>query len=128
MLSKLLTEHAFPNVCIYGDMKTDVRLQRIRQFKAREYVILVSTQLLGRGVDVEHVNVVINYDFPAKVDEYMHRVGRAGRFGTKGLAISFVSNDDEVQLMEEVQLRFAVDVPALPPTIDSSLYELKDKN
>ena len=98
----------------------------MRQFKAREYVILVSTQLLGRGVDVEHVNVVINYDFPAKVDEYMHRVGRAGRFGTKGLAISFVSNNDEVKLMEDVQMRFAIDVPQLPATIDTSLYELKD--
>ena len=99
----------------------------MRQFKAREYVILVSTQLLGRGVDVEHVNVVINYDFPTKVDEYMHRVGRAGRFGTKGLAISFVSDSEEVKMMEEVQMRFAIDIPKLPESIDSSLYQLNSK-
>ena len=71
---------------------------------------------------MERVNVVINYDFPDKADEYLHRVGRAGRFGTKGLAISFISSPENAQIMEQVQLKFAVDVPSLPDTIDSSLY------
>ena len=53
--------------------------------------ILVTTDLFGRGIDIERVNIVINYDFPDSSDQYLHRVGRAGRFGTKGLAISFIS-------------------------------------
>jgi ATP-dependent RNA helicase UAP56/SUB2 len=51
---------------------------------------LVSTDLFGRGIDIERVNVVINYDFPDDSDQYLHRVGRAGRFGTKGIAISIL--------------------------------------
>ena len=56
--------------------------------------ILVSTDLFGRGIDIERVNIVINYDFPDQSDQYLHRVGRAGRFGTKGLAISFISRPE----------------------------------
>lgn len=59
-----------------------------QEFNSR---ILVSTDLFGRGIDIERVNIVINYDFPDEFDQYLHRVGRAGRFGTKGLAISFIS-------------------------------------
>ena len=103
-------------------MSTEARLENFKQFKSFQYRILVSTQLFGRGIDVEKVNVVINYDFPEKADEYLHRVGRAGRFGTKGLAISFISTKEDAEIMERVQLKFAVDVPTLPDTIDTSLY------
>lgn len=71
---------------------------------------------------MDKVNVVINYDFPETANEYLHRVGRAGRFGTKGLAISFVTTEEDQKRMEEVQMKFAVDVPPLPDTIDKSLY------
>lgn len=100
----------------------ETRLENFKKFKNFEVLILISTQLFGRGIDVERVNVVINYDFPEKADEYLHRVGRAGRFGTKGLAISFISTPEDAQIMEQVQLKFAVDVPSLPDTIDTSLY------
>lgn len=53
-------------------------------FKDFSKRILVSTDLFGRGIDIERVNIVINYDFPDQSDQYLHRVGRAGRFGTKG--------------------------------------------
>lgn len=103
-------------------MQTETRLENFKEFKEFKYRILVSTQLFGHGIDVEKVNVVINYDFPEKADEYLHRVGRAGRFGTKGLAISFISTQQDVETMEKVQVKFAVDVPTLPDTIDTSLY------
>ena len=103
-------------------MPTDMRLDNFKKFKQFEVRILISTGLFGRGIDVERVNVVINYDFPDKADEYLHRVGRAGRFGPTGLAISFISSPENAQIMEQVQLKFAVDVPSLPDTIDSSLY------
>lgn len=121
-LSNILNRDQFNNTCITGDMKVEDRLEHFKKFKSFQYRILVSTQLFGRGIDVDKVNVVINYDFPEKADEYLHRVGRAGRFGTKGLAISFVTTEDDIKRMEEVQMKFAVDVPALPDTIDKSLY------
>jgi len=52
---------------------------------------MVATNILGRGIDIERVNIVINYDMPEDDDTYLHRVGRAGRFGTKGLSITFVT-------------------------------------
>lgn len=121
-LSRILESDSFHNICITGDMRTEMRLENFKKFKNFEVLILISTQLFGRGIDVERVNVVINYDFPEKADEYLHRVGRAGRFGTKGLAISFISTPEDAQIMEQVQLKFAVDVPSLPDTIDTSLY------
>eukprot|EP00479_Gromia_sphaerica_P000688 TRINITY_DN1084_c0_g1_i1.p1 TRINITY_DN1084_c0_g1~~TRINITY_DN1084_c0_g1_i1.p1 ORF type:complete len:78 (+),score=12.42 TRINITY_DN1084_c0_g1_i1:325-558(+) len=65
---------------------------RFRNFKER---ILVSTDLFERGVDIERVNIVINYDMPNDSDSYLHRVGRAGRFGTRGLSITFVGNEED---------------------------------
>lgn len=56
---------------------------------------MVATEVFGRGIDIEKINIVFNFDMPKKSDEYLHRVGRAGRFGTKGLAISFVETDED---------------------------------
>jgi len=65
---------------------------------------------------------VINYDIPESADQYLHRVGRSGRFGTKGLAITFVSSAEDQKILEEVQSRFVVEVKELPNVIDSSTY------
>jgi len=70
--------------------------------------ILVTTDIFGRGIDVEKINIVINFDMTNESDQYLHRVGRAGRFGTKGLAISFISSDEDNKILEEVQSRFEV--------------------
>ena len=64
--------------------------------------ILVTTDIFGRGIDVEKINIVINFDMANESDQYLHRVGRAGRFGTKGLAIPFFTNDDDNKILEEI--------------------------
>ena len=63
---------------------------------------MVTTDVLGRGIDVERVNIVFNYDMPTDSDQYLHRVGRAGRFGTKGLAISFLATEDDEKVMKDI--------------------------
>lgn len=68
------------------------------------------------------MNIVINYDMAAATDDYLHRVGRAGRFGTKGLAISFISSEEDTKTLEEIQKRFEIEIEDMPETIDSSLY------
>jgi len=125
-LNKLLEECNFPSICIYGGRSMDqkTRMANFKEFKDFNKRILVTTDLCGRGIDIERVNIVINYDMPDDPNQYLHRVGRAGRFGTKGLAISFVaegSTDDE-KVLTDVQARFDVTLPALPDSIDISTY------
>merc|ERR1719187_1220343 len=116
----MLQKCFFPSMCIHSDLKQEERLDRYRKFKEYQSRILVSTNLFGRGVDIERVNIVINYDMPQDSDEYLHRVGRAGRFGTKGLAITFVSTADEGETMKTIQERFKVKVTPLPNEIQTS--------
>merc|ERR1711977_292042 len=118
-LAKLLNSGQFPTVFIHGRMKQEERIRRFSDFKNYGKRILVSTDLMGRGIDINKVNVVINYDLPPlekhnennesekdavydrAVDQYLHRVGRAGRFGTKGLAITFVSSPADATLLNK---------------------------
>jgi ATP-dependent RNA helicase UAP56/SUB2 len=134
-LNKLLQECNFPSICIYGKLPQEERLSRYQQFKDFKKRILVATDIFGRGIDIERVNIVINYDMPvvtekdvfsasASADAYLHRVGRAGRFGTKGLAISFVvkDNKEDSEVLNTVQSRFEVNIDSLPDEIDTATY------
>mmetsp|Transcript_10809 Transcript_10809/g.27370 ORF Transcript_10809/g.27370 Transcript_10809/m.27370 type:complete len:426 (-) Transcript_10809:295-1572(-) len=121
-LNRLLTECNFPSICIHGGMKQAERIAQYKSFKDFNARILVATDLFGRGIDIERVNVVVNYDFPDESDQFLHRVGRAGRFGTKGLAISFISSEQDQEILSKVQSRFEVNIPELPDEIDMSTY------
>ncbi|XP_035683595.1 spliceosome RNA helicase DDX39B [Branchiostoma floridae] len=121
-LAQLLVEQNFPAIAIHRAMGQEERLKRYNQFKNFERRILVATNLFGRGMDIERVNIVFNYDMPEDSDTYLHRVARAGRFGTKGLAITFVSDENDAKVLNEVQDRFEVNVSELPDEIDISSY------
>lgn len=121
-LSQLLVEQNFPAIAIHSAMTQEERLSKYQQFKNFEKRLLVATDLFGRGMDIERVNIVVNYDAPIDSDTYLHRVARAGRFGTKGLAITFVSDDADSKVMNQVQDRFDISVPELPDELDLSLY------
>jgi|Transcript_90194 ATP-dependent RNA helicase UAP56/SUB2 len=121
-LNKLLVDSNFPSMALHSRMSQPDRIAKYKSFKELAARILVSTDLAGRGIDIERVNVVINYDFPKDADQYLHRVGRAGRFGTKGLSVSFVSDDPANEILEQVQKRFEVAIPELPDAIDTSTY------
>jgi len=122
MLAKILNDENFPSLCTYGKMDQKERIERYKEFKSFGKRIMVATNLLGRGVDFERVNIVINYDMPEDADTYLHRVGRAGRFGTKGLAISFIAEETDKKVLDAVRAKFVVDLPVLPDKIDSSTY------
>jgi len=121
-LAQLLIEQNFPAIAIHRGMTQEERLSRYQQFKEFQKRILVATNLFGRGMDIERVNIVFNYDMPEDTDTYLHRVARAGRFGTKGLAITFVSDEGDAKILNEVQDRFEVDITELPDEIDLSSY------
>jgi len=121
-LNELLVECKFPSIAIYSSLKQEERIERYKQFKDFRKRIMVATDLFGRGIDIERVNIVINYDIPESSDSYLHRVGRAGRFGTKGLGITFVSSEEDSKVLNDVQNRFEVNITELPETIDQSSY------
>merc|ERR1719335_115156 len=121
-LDKLLVECNFPSIAIHSGLNQEERITRYKSFKEFQKRIMVSTDLFGRGIDIERVNIVINYDMPGDSDSYLHRVGRAGRFGTKGLAISFVSGDEDAEVLKKVQSRFEVNITDMPAQIDTTAY------
>jgi len=121
-LAQLLVEQNFPAIAIHRAMTQEERLSRYQQFKDFQKRILVATNLFGRGMDIERVNIVFNYDMPEDSDTYLHRVARAGRFGTKGLAVTFVSDEADAKVLNDVQERFDVSIPELPEEIDISSY------
>ncbi|KAL3134961.1 DEAD-box ATP-dependent RNA helicase 15 [Trebouxia sp. C0009 RCD-2024] len=128
-LAELLEKCQFPATYITAQMEQKRRLEVYSTFKRGVKRLLVSTDLIGRGIDIEGVNVVFNYDMPETdqkhgngADTYLHRVGRAGRFGTKGLAITFVSSEADSLVLNQVQERFDVDITTLPDHIDKELY------
>lgn len=98
-------------------------IKRYKEFKEFNKRICVATDVFGRGIDIERINLAINYDLPADADSYLHRVGRAGRFGTKGLSISFVSSEEDEKVLKEIEKRFEVALPEYPEGgVDSSTY------
>ena len=121
-LNKIINKEGFPSNACYRSMEMQERIKVYNQFKEGKFRIMICTDLFGRGIDIEKINVVINFDMPNESDQYLHRVGRAGRFGTKGLAISFISSQEDTDVLNDVQSRFEVKVEDLPTTIDKSTY------
>ncbi|KAF2005258.1 P-loop containing nucleoside triphosphate hydrolase protein [Amniculicola lignicola CBS 123094] len=122
-LDKLLRECNFPSTAVHSGINQEERIKRYKEFKEFQTRICVSTDIFGRGIDVERINVAINYDMPEKADAYLHRVGRAGRFGTKGLSISFVSSQDDEAVLKSIEERFEVALPEFPADgVDASSY------
>lgn len=118
-LNRLLCEQKFPSMAIHGEFSQKQRESLFQKFKNVEARILVTTDVFARGVDVERVNIVVNYDMPYDSDTYLHKVGRAGRFGTKGLTITFSSSDEDNTLLKKIQERFLVKIEPLPESIKS---------
>lgn len=121
-LNRILKKAMFPSACMHANLTQKKRLEAYKKFKEYKTRILISTNLFGRGVDVERVNIVINFDMSSDSNEYLHRVGRAGRFGTKGLSITFITDEEDKKVLADVQSRFEVKVTPLPDEIDASAY------
>ncbi|CAJ0637742.1 6883_t:CDS:2, partial [Entrophospora sp. SA101] len=97
-------------------------IARYKSFKDFQKRIMVATDVFGRGIDIERVNIVVNYDMPDGPDSYLHRVGRAGRFGTKGIAITFVADQDDADILFKVQERFEVNITEMPAEVEVNDY------
>ena len=78
------------------------RNQIIKEFRAGKMRVLISTDLLSRGIDIQQISIVINYDLPKDLENYIHRIGRSGRYGRKGVAVNFITNYD-VDKMKRIE-------------------------
>lgn len=85
---------------MHGDMDQQQREVIMKEFRSGSSRILITTDLLARGIDVQQVSLVINYDLPVSKENYIHRIGRGGRFGRKGVAVNFVTNEDFAVMRE----------------------------
>ncbi|KAJ1730754.1 translation initiation factor eIF4A [Coemansia biformis] len=97
-LTDKLRERDFTVSAMHGEMEQAQRSAIMKEFRSGSSRILITTDLLARGIDVQQVSLVINYDLPTSHENYIHRIGRGGRFGRKGVAINFVTDDDVPQL------------------------------
>jgi len=103
----------FPIASIHGDMPQKDRESIMNDFRAGKVRQLVATDLVGRGLDVSQVSLVINYDVPTSKEFYIHRIGRSGRFGRKGVAINFVKSE-EVDLLRGIETHYSTSIAEMP--------------
>ncbi|WOG81466.1 hypothetical protein DCAR_0100613 [Daucus carota subsp. sativus] len=99
-----------------GDMDQNTRDIIMREFRSGSSRVLITTDLLARGIDVQQVSLVINYDLPTQPENYLHRIGCIGRFGRKGFAINFVTKDDD-RMLVDIQKFYNVVVEELPANV-----------
>lgn len=112
-LSRAMLKANFPVTAMHGGMTISERNDILLAFRAGTSRVLVCTDLLARGIDIQSLSLVINFDLPAMEENYLHRVGRTGRHGRKGLAINFVSPAEE-RMMEAITSHYKIDLPPLP--------------
>nr|CCC95450.1 unnamed protein product [Trypanosoma congolense IL3000] len=116
LLAKKMTKEKFTVSFMHGDMPQAERDEIMRNFRDGKSRVLISTDLWSRGIDVEQISLVLNYDLPFSREQYIHRIGRTGRMGRKGLAISFVKHD-ELRLLRDIEQFYATQIEELPANI-----------
>ncbi|EDK36455.1 eukaryotic initiation factor 4A [Meyerozyma guilliermondii ATCC 6260] len=115
LTTKLKAEN-FTVSAIHADLPQSDRDTIMNEFRSGSSRILIATDLLARGIDVQQVSLVINYDLPANKENYIHRIGRGGRFGRKGVAINFVT-DEDVGMMREIEKFYSTQIEEMPANI-----------
>jgi len=112
-LVKQLSSHGFTLEYIHGDMEVSERKKRMEDFRAGSTRVLISTDLLARGIDVQQVSLVINYEMPIQRENYVHRIGRSGRYGKKGVAINLICGG-EIECIKEIEEHYETIIEELP--------------
>ncbi|GIY96000.1 eukaryotic initiation factor 4A-II [Caerostris extrusa] len=101
---------------LHGDMDQKERDIIMREFRSGSSRVLITTDLLARGIDVQQVSLVINYDLPTNRENYIHRIGRGGRFGRKGVAINFVTDDDK-RVLRDIEQFYNTQIEEMPMNV-----------
>lgn len=121
LLAKKITELGYSCYYIHAKMKQPDRNRVFHEFRSGSTRHLVCSDLFTRGIDIQSVNVVINFDFPKTAETYLHRIGRSGRFGHLGLAINLITYEDRFSLFK-IEQELSTEIKPIPPEIDRNLY------
>ncbi|PJF18548.1 ATP-dependent RNA helicase dhh1 [Paramicrosporidium saccamoebae] len=121
LLAKKITELGYSCFYIHAKMPQADRNRVFHDFRNGKCRNLVSTDLFTRGIDIQAVNVVINFDFPKNAETHLHRIGRSGRFGHLGVAVNLVTYEDRFNLYR-IEQELGTEIAPIPPTIDTKLY------
>ena len=113
VLSNKLINNNFSVASIHGDMTQSIRDKIVKDFREGHSRVLITTDLLSRGIDIQQISLVINYDIPKEIESYIHRIGRSGRYGRKGVAINFVTNYDKEKI-QQIESYYATEIQELP--------------
>jgi translation initiation factor 4A len=112
-LAKTLDEKEYSVSLLHGDLPSDSREKLMDDFRIGRTRVLITTDLLARGIDVQGVSCVLNFDLTSSLETYIHRIGRAGRFGRKGIAINLVSQKD-AHFLKQIQRYYSTEIQELP--------------
>jgi len=115
-LTEKMHQRDFTVSAMHGDMDQKERDVIMREFRSGSSRVLITTDLLARGIDVQQVSLVINYDLPTNRENYIHRIGRGGRFGRKGVAINFVTDDDKRSL-QDIEKFYNTQIDEMPMNV-----------
>ncbi|KAF8939955.1 translation initiation factor eIF4A [Dissophora ornata] len=115
-LTEKLTARDFTVSAIHSDMEQTQREVIMKEFRSGSSRVLIATDLLARGIDVQQVSLVINYDLPTNKENYIHRIGRGGRFGRKGVAINFVTAED-TRMLREIEQFYSTQILEMPMNV-----------
>jgi len=121
LLAKKITELGYSCFYIHAKMLQSHRNRVFHDFRNGACRNLVSSDLFTRGIDIQAVNVVINFDFPKNSETYLHRIGRSGRYGHLGLAINLITYEDRFNLYK-IEQELGTEIKPIPPVIDKGLY------
>ncbi|KAL5961171.1 ATP-dependent RNA helicase FAL1 [Taenia solium] len=116
-LSKRLCMDGFTATAAHGDLDQATRDRVMNEFRAGRSRILVTTDIWARGIDVQTVGLVVNYDLPQTAPVYLHRIGRSGRFGRRGLAISFVAGGNDAAHLNSIAKTYSITISPTPPNL-----------
>ncbi|OQR66862.1 eukaryotic initiation factor 4A-I-like [Tropilaelaps mercedesae] len=112
-LTEKMTDRDFTVSSLHGDMTQQERDVIMRAFRSGSSRVLITTDLLARGIDVQQVSLVINFDLPTNRENYIHRIGRGGRFGRKGVAINLITEDDK-RILKDIESFYNTEVEQMP--------------
>jgi len=119
-LTDQMAKRKFTVSAMHGDMDQTQRDMIMREFRSGSSRVLITTDLLARGIDVQSVSLVINYDLPSNRENYIHRIGRSGRFGRKGVAINFVTEEDK-RTLKDIEQFYNTTVDEMPMNVADML-------
>jgi len=115
-LEQEMTKRDFTVSVIHSQLTQEERGLVMRTFQSGSSRVLICTDLLARGIDVQQVSLVVNYDLPLDVESYLHRIGRSGRFGRKGVAINFATSRDANKL-RTIEQHYSTQIDEMPEDI-----------